>query len=100
MRRLVSFVSTWLAIVAIFSAAAQAQSSGAWDWIRDRLFGRSAPAEEPAAALERRGGSRILLGVDADALRKSMLVELQDETRRLLREARIGFIGLAVKDGA
>jgi preprotein translocase subunit SecD len=100
MRRFVSFVSMCLAIVAIFSAAAQAQNSGAWDWIRDRLFGRSAPTEEPAAALERLGGSRILLAIDADALRQSMLVELQDEARRLLREARIGFIGLAVRENA
>jgi preprotein translocase subunit SecD len=97
MRRLVSFVATSLALVAIFSAEAQAQSSGGLDRLRGWLFGRTAPAEEPAAALERLGGSRILLAVDADALRKSMLVELQDETRRLLREARIGFIGLTIK---
>jgi preprotein translocase subunit SecD len=77
-----------------------AQSSGRWDRIRDWLFGRSAPTDEPAAALERLGGSRILLEVDSGALRKSMLTELQDDTRRLLREARIGFVGLAVKDGS
>jgi len=99
MRRFMCLASACL-MVAIFSTAAQAESSSRWGWIRDRLFGRSAPAEEPAAALERLGGSRIVLAVDADTLRKSMLAELQDETRRVLREAHIGFIGLAIKGDA
>jgi preprotein translocase subunit SecD len=82
-----------LAAIWIFSASAQAQGFGWRDWLHDRIFGHS---EEPAAALERLGGLRILFGLDAEALRKSMLIELQDNTRRLLREAHIGFMDLAI----
>jgi len=47
--------------------------------------------------LDLQGGSHILLEVDTKAVRKEMLEALRDDMRRVLREARIGYIGLVVK---
>ncbi len=47
--------------------------------------------------LDLQGGSHILLEVDTDAVRKEMLEALRDDVRRVLRDARIGYIGLVVR---
>jgi len=47
--------------------------------------------------LDLQGGSHILLEVDTKAVRKEMLETLRDDVRRVLREARIGYIGLVVR---
>jgi preprotein translocase subunit SecD len=47
--------------------------------------------------LDLQGGSHILLEVDTGAVRKEMLETLRDDVRRVLREARIGYIGLVVR---
>jgi preprotein translocase subunit SecD len=47
--------------------------------------------------LDLQGGSHILLEVDTMAVRKEMLETLRDDVRRVLRDARIGYIGLAVR---
>ena len=47
--------------------------------------------------LDLQGGSHILLEVDSNAVRKEKLEALRDDTRRLLREARIGYTGLVVR---
>lgn len=47
--------------------------------------------------LDLQGGSHILLEVDSNAVRKEKIETLRDDTRRLLREARIGYTGLAVR---
>jgi preprotein translocase subunit SecD len=47
--------------------------------------------------LDLQGGSHILLEVDTKAVRKEMLETLRDDVRRVLRDARIGYIGLAVR---
>jgi preprotein translocase subunit SecD len=75
-----------------------AQAAGWWDLFR-RLFGRSTSPTQATAALERDGGWRVRLRIDAEALRGQMLGDLRDETRRVLRDARIGFSDLAVRDG-
>jgi preprotein translocase subunit SecD len=69
-------------------------------WLHDRLFGSPAPANDAAAALARLGGSRVLLKADSDDLRASMLDALRAEVRGLLREARIPYSGLFVRDGS
>jgi preprotein translocase subunit SecD len=47
--------------------------------------------------LDLQGGSHILLEVDANAVRREKLQSLLDDTRRLLREARIGYTGLVIR---
>jgi preprotein translocase subunit SecD len=47
--------------------------------------------------LDLQGGSHILLEVDTKAVQKDMLESLRDDVRRVLRDARIGYVGLAVR---
>ncbi len=47
--------------------------------------------------LDLQGGSHILLEVDAKTVRKDMLETLRDDVRRVLRDARVGYTGLAVR---
>jgi len=48
--------------------------------------------------LDLQGGSHILLEVDSAAVRREMAQNLQDDVRRLLREARIPYTGLALRN--
>jgi preprotein translocase subunit SecD len=50
--------------------------------------------------LDLQGGSHILLEVDTATVRKDMLETLRDDVRRVLRDARIGYTGLAVRGNA
>jgi preprotein translocase subunit SecD len=43
-------------------------------------------------------GAYVLLAVDANFVRKEQVDQLRDDVRRVLREARVGFMGLAVRD--
>ncbi|MBV9261925.1 MAG: protein translocase subunit SecD [Pseudolabrys sp.] len=47
--------------------------------------------------LDLQGGSHILLAVDTNAVRKEKLEALRDDVRRVLRDARIGYTGLATR---
>jgi len=47
--------------------------------------------------LDLQGGSHLLLEVDSNAVRKEKLETLRDDVRRVLREARVGYTGLAVR---
>src|SRR3954466_1479731 len=47
--------------------------------------------------LDLQGGSHLLLEVDANAVKKDKLEQLRDDVRRILREARIVYTGLASK---
>lgn len=47
--------------------------------------------------LDLQGGSHILLEVDAKAVRKDKLEATRDDVRRVLRDARVGYTGLAVR---
>ena len=66
-------------------------------WLEKVRAGQATSAE---AALRQQGGSRILLKVDADALREAILMGMRDDVRRLLREARIPLGGFAARDGS
>jgi len=50
--------------------------------------------------LDLQGGSHILLEVDAAALRKERAEAVRDEVRRVLREQKIGYSNLAVRDAS
>src|SRR6201988_1890668 len=45
--------------------------------------------------LDLQGGSYLLLEVDANYVKKEKLDQVRDEARKILREAKIGFTGLA-----
>lgn len=47
--------------------------------------------------LDLQGGSHILLEVDANSVKKDKLESVRDDARRVLREARIAYTGLAIK---
>jgi preprotein translocase subunit SecD len=49
--------------------------------------------------LDLQGGSHILLEVDANDVRRNRLLQLQDDVRKVLREARIGLAGAPVIRG-
>ncbi|CAN5510950.1 preprotein translocase subunit SecD [soil metagenome] len=51
-------------------------------------------------ALQQQGGSRIVVKVDAEALREAVVTELRDDLYRILREGRVPHAGLAMHDGA
>jgi preprotein translocase subunit SecD len=63
----------------------------------DRM--RAAVAANAGKLLEKQGGSRIRFKVDAGALQEAMVTDLRDDVYRILREGRIPFAGLAVRDG-
>jgi preprotein translocase subunit SecD len=48
--------------------------------------------------LDLQGGSHILLEVDANSVKKDKLEQVRDDVRRALREARIPYTGLAVRN--
>lgn len=49
--------------------------------------------------MEKLGGSRIIYQVDADGLRESVVTDLRDDVYKTLREGKIAFSGLAIRDG-
>jgi preprotein translocase subunit SecD len=63
----------------------------------DRI--RAAIAAGAGKAIEKHGGSRILFKVDTDALHEAVVTDLRDDVYRILREGRIPFTGLAVREG-
>jgi preprotein translocase subunit SecD len=50
--------------------------------------------------LDLQGGSHMLLEVDSGAVRREKIENLRDDIRRLLREERIGYTGLAIQGDA
>src|SRR6195952_144858 len=50
--------------------------------------------------LDLQGGSHILLEVDANSVKKDKLDQVRDDVRRTLRDAKIGYTGLAVRNDA
>jgi protein-export membrane protein SecD len=82
-----------------FADAMETRSIGAWDALD------IVPTEPPVrvdltyAELERLGGVRMTLQVDAQALRKEMLEQARDDIRRAVRTTRIGSPAAAVLRG-
>jgi preprotein translocase subunit SecD len=60
---------------------------------------RAAIAANAQKVLEMQGGSRILFKVDTGALHEAMVTDLRDDLYRILREGRIPFAGLAMREG-
>ncbi|QOG16713.1 SecDF P1 head subdomain-containing protein [Bradyrhizobium sp. SEMIA] len=49
--------------------------------------------------MQKLGGSRIVYKVDTDGLRESVVTDLRDDVYKILREGKIAFSGLAIRDG-
>jgi preprotein translocase subunit SecD len=80
-------------------SAMSAPGAPASDDAREVDRTRAAIAANAGKLLEKQGGSRILFKVDAGALREAMVTDLRDDVYRILREGRIPFAGLAVREG-
>ena len=52
-----------------------------------------------ADKMEKLGGSRIVYKVDSDGLRESVVTDLRDDVYKILREDKIAFSGLSIRDG-
>src|SRR5689334_2894518 len=85
--------------IALLAAAPAAQAESAWERLRDRAWSWLGLAEDSDAALARLGGLRLLLRTDVDDFRDTFLVELHDDVRRLMREARVPYVNIATSDG-
>ena len=82
-----------------FANAMQARSAGPWDALDIVPTDPPVHADLTYAELERLGGTRLILGIDAQALRKEMLEQARDGIRRAVRTARIGSPGAVVVRG-
>jgi preprotein translocase subunit SecD len=82
-------------LVAFMLASATSSASSAPD--PERL--RAAVAANVEQALQMQGGSRIVFKVDSDALREAVATDLRDDVVRIVREERIPFSGLAMREG-
>ena len=60
---------------------------------------RAAIVANAEKALAKQGGSKILFKVDRSALREAVVTELRDDLYRTVREGRIPFSALAIRDG-
>jgi preprotein translocase subunit SecD len=70
-----------------------------WRAMLDQFVGGLERSETPEAALARRGGVRLTMRADAALFRAALLDDLRNDARCLMREARIGYGELAVRDG-
>ncbi|PDT91201.1 preprotein translocase subunit SecD [Bradyrhizobium sp. Y36] len=86
-------------IVALAAAAAIAlpRAALAEDSQLDKM--RAKIAAFVGDKMEKLGGSRIVYKVDTDGLRESVISDLRDDVYKTLRENRIAFSGLAIRDG-
>ena len=90
------FVAFMLASAACSAVAAPRAASDDAQAV-DKM--RAAIAANAEKALAKQGGSKILFKVDAAALREAVVTELRDDLYRTVREGRIPFSGLAIRDG-
>jgi preprotein translocase subunit SecD len=92
-------VAAFLVVAAAVPAIAAPRAPATDDAAQvDKL--RALQTANAEKALQKQGGCRIVLKVDADALREAVVTELRDDLYRILREGRIPHAGLAMHDGA
>lgn len=83
--------------LAIAAAIALPRAALAEDSQLDKM--RAKIAAFVADKMEKLGGSRIVYKVDSDGLRESVVTDLRDDVYKTLREGKIAFSGLAIRDG-
>lgn len=89
-------ITRLIAALAMVSAIALPSATLAADTQLDKM--RAKVATFIADKMEKLGGSRIVYKVDADALREAVTKDLRDDIYKILREGRIAFSGLAIRD--
>ncbi len=82
-----------LALAAAIALPSAALADGQLDKMRARI------AAFVTDKMEKLGGSRIVYKVDSDGLRESVVTDLRDDVYKTLREGKIAFSGLAIRDG-
>jgi preprotein translocase subunit SecD len=86
-------------VVAFMLASATGPAMAASDEAQQVDKMRAKIAAYAEKTIQAQGGSRIPFKVDAGALREAMLTDLGDDVYRIVREGRIPFAGLAVREG-
>jgi preprotein translocase subunit SecD len=82
-----------------FPAPQVAAPPGYVESARRRVVGWFHREEPPDAVLARQGGLRLVLRADGESFRATLLDDLRDDVRCLMREARIAHGELTVRDG-
>jgi preprotein translocase subunit SecD len=86
-------------LVAFILASATVSATSAPDPAQNEERIRAAVAAAVKQVLEMQGGSRLVFKVDSDALREAVVTDLRDDVVRIVREERIPFSGLVMRDG-
>ncbi len=55
------------------------------------------PKKQLTLGLDLQGGAHLLLAMDQDEIKKDWMNNLRDESRKLLRDAKIGFTGIGIQ---
>lgn len=76
-----------------------ATHAGPWNALAFVPPHQPAPLDAVQAELKRIGGTRLVLALDDQEIHKRLLEQARDDVRRLLREARLTFQKLAIRDG-
>jgi preprotein translocase subunit SecD len=86
-------------LVAFILASATLSATSAPNPAQNEERIRAAVAAAVKQTLEMQGGSRLVFKVDSDALREAVVTDLRDDVVRIVREERIPFSGLAMREG-
>ena len=84
--------------LSIASAIALPRPAAAEDTQLDKM--RAKVSAIVGNMMEKQGGSRIVYKVDTDGLRDALVTDLRDDVYKILKESRIAFSGLTVRDGS
>ena len=90
-------INRLIAAFAIASTMALPSATFAGDTQLDKMHAKVAAFITDK--MEKLGGSRIIYKVDRDALRETVTTDLRDDVYKILREGRIAFSGLVIRDG-
>ncbi|QPF94154.1 SecDF P1 head subdomain-containing protein [Bradyrhizobium commune] len=86
-----------IAALVIGSAIALPRTAAADDSPVDTM--RAKLASFVTNMMEKQGGSRVVYKVDAEVLREALVTDLRDDVYKTVKDSRIAFSGLAVRDG-